>query len=326
MKTILRQTALASIAILFLLGGTSAAFASSPQTLSTTMVGGVSNLGAQIYNVSGGQTAFAMIAGQTINSSTAHLQYNFMAIQNGLNTKGFATLRFSGMTTGGVSVSVSGTFVVNSIVPAAELPVGCSANCQSALPFFFLGTSSNVQMTVAGSTQTVSETMQIESPYFNPWGAPIVLASTDNSIVIAATYTQGSILWAGTKVSGAMFGTIGTTQASGTFNMTSGELENLVTGRSIDAGTISFNSMTPSSLNVNGVYFGTSTIPTTGTSDCSASTGIPGTCTETGFQSIGQFTMSGISGSYNTTWGVPALGFSSAVSATVSQHGNYGQR
>jgi hypothetical protein len=326
MKTILRRTALASIAFLFLLGGTNAAFASSPQTLSTTMVGGVSNLGAQIYNVNGGQTAFAMIAGQTINSSTAHLQYNLMVTQNGLNTRGVATLRFSGMTTGGVRVSVSGTFAINSIVPAAELPMGCSSNCQSALPFFFLGTSSNVQMTVAGSTQTVPETMQIESPYFNPWGAPIVMASTDNSIVIAATYTQGSILWAGTKVGGAMFGTIGTTQTSGMFNMTSGEFENLVTGKSIDAGVISFSSMTPLSLNANGFYVGTSTIPTTGTSDCSASTGIPGTCTETGFQSIGQFTMSGISGSYNTTWGVPALGFSSSVSATISQHGNYGQR
>jgi hypothetical protein len=103
--------------------------------------------------------------------------------------------------------------------------------------------------------------------------------------------------------------------------MTSNETENLVTGKSTDKGTISFSSMTPSSLNANGHYIGTSTIPTTGTSDCSASTGFPGTCTESGFQSIGQFTMSGISGSYNTTWGVPALGFSASVNATVSHHG-----
>ena len=108
--------------------------------------------------------------------------------------------------------------------------------------------------------------------------------------------------------------------------MTSGELENLVTGSAIDAGTISFSSMTPSSLDAKGFYVGSSTIPTTGTSDCSASTGIPGTCTETGFQSTGHFTMSGISGSYNTTWGVPALGFSSAVNATVGQSWNSGQR
>jgi hypothetical protein len=325
MKTIIRRTALTSIAILFLLGGTSAAFASSSQTLSTTMIGGVSNLGTQVYSVNGGQTAFAMIAGQSINPSTANLRYDLMVTQYGLNTKGFATLQFSGTTTGGANVSVSGTFNINSIVPAAELPLGCTTNCQSALPFFFLGTSSNVRMTVAGTTQTVSETMQIESPYFNPFGAPIVLASTDNSIIIAATYTKGSIMWAGTNVGGVMIGTLGNTKTSGTFNMTSGELENLVTGNSIDAGTISFSSMTQSSLDAKGFYVGTSTIPTTGTSDCSAMTGIPGTCTETGFQSIGQFTMSGITGSYNTMWGVPALGFSSSVSATVSQHSSYGQ-
>jgi hypothetical protein len=325
MKTIIRRTALTSIAIMFLLGGASAAFANTSPTLSASMIGGVSNLGTQVYSVNGGQTAFAMIAGQTINASTAQLRYTFMVTQTGLTTKGFATLHFSGTTTGGANVSVSGNFNVNSIVPAAELPLGCSTNCQSALPFFFLGTSSNVQMTVAGSTQTVSETMQIESPYFNPWGAPIVLASTDNSIVIAATYTKGNIMWAGTNVGGVIFGTLGTTQTSGTFNMTSTEFENLVTGNSFDAGTISFSSMTQSSLNAKGFYVGTSTIPTTGSSDCSASTGIPGTCTETGFQSIGQFTMSGISGSYNTMWGVPALGFSSTVSATVSQHSGYGQ-
>ncbi|MGH9919924.1 MAG: hypothetical protein ACRD6W_13805 [Nitrososphaerales archaeon] len=325
MKTFIQKTALTSIAVLFLLGGANAAFASTSQTLSTTMVGGVSSLGSQTYTVAGGQTAFAMIAGQTINPNTANLQYNLIVEQYGLNTIGYAYLSFSGTTTGGVNVAVNGRFSVNSMVPAAELPLGCSRNCQSALPFFFLGTSSNVQVTVAGQTQTVPETLQIESPYFNPWGAPIVLASEDNSIVIAATYTRGSIVWTGTQDGGDMFGTLGTTQVSGAFNMTSTEFENLVTGNANDMGTISFSSMTPSSLNNRGFYSGTSTIPTTGTSDCSASTGIPGTCTETGFQSIGQFTMNGISGSYDTTWGVPALGFSSTVSATVGQSWNSGQ-
>jgi hypothetical protein len=324
MKTIIRRTVLTSIAILFLLGGANAAFASNSQTLTTTVIGGVSNLGTQTYHVKGGQTAFAMIAGQMIDPTTANLKYSMTVTQDGLTTDGSATLRFSGMTTGGANVSVSGTFDINSIVPAAELPMGCSTNCQSALPFFFLGTSSHVRMTVAGATQIVSETMQIESPYFNPWGAPIVLASMDNSIVIAATYTKGDIKWTGTTVGGAMLGTLGTTTASGMFNMTSNESENLVTGNSTDRGTISFSSMTPSSLNAKGHYVGTSTIPTTGTSDCSVLTGIPGTCTETGFQSTGQFTMSGISGSYNTSWGVPALGFSASVSATVPQN-SHGQ-
>jgi len=326
MKTFMRSTLLTSISVLFLLGGANAAFASSPQTLHVTVLGGVNNLGTQIYNVSGGQTAYAMIAGQPVDPTTATLQYRLFATQSGLTTNGYASLSFTGTTTGGAAVSVSGRFSVSSIVPAAELPYGCTTTCNSALPFFFVGTSSNAQMTIAGSTQTVTETLSIESPYFNPWGAPIVLASADNSIVIAATYTQGSILWAGTKVGGAMFGTFGNSAASGTFNMTSGEYENLVKGTTFDAGTISFSSMNPSSLNARGFYTGSSTIPTTGTYDCSASTGIPGTCTETGFQSGGQFTMNGMSGGYNTSWGVPAMGFSSSVNATIGQSWTSGQR
>jgi len=229
------------------------------------------------------------------------------------------------------------------MIPAAELPVGCTTACTSALPFFFIGTS-NVQVTMAGTTQTVPETMQIESPYFNPFGAPIVLASADNAIVIAATYTRGTIAWTGTQFAGQIVGLLGTTQVSGVFNMTSSEHENLVTGTANDKGTMSFNSMTPSSLSVKGTYTGSSTIPTTNTSDCSFLTGIPGTCTETGFQSTGKFWMSqssptasdhesghssgsngnsqSISGSYSGTWGVPALGCLTSITATVSQTSN----
>ena len=326
MKTFIRSTLLTSIALLFLLGGANAAFASTQQTLTATEVGGVNSLGNQIYNVKGGQTAFAMIAGQAVDPTTATLQYNFYATQNGLNTNGYATLTFSGMTAGGVAVSVSGSFTINSVVAAAELPYGCTTTCNSELPIFFMATSPSVQVTVAGATQTVPEALSIESPYFNPWGAPIVLASADNSIVIAATYTQGSILWMGTKVGGAIVGTLGTSTASGTFNMTSAEYEDLVKGIAFDAGTISLSAMTPSSLNSRGFYTGSSTIPTTGTSDCSALTGIPGTCTMTGFQSTGHFNMNGMSGSYSTSWGVPALGFSSSITATVGQSWNSGNQ
>jgi hypothetical protein len=322
MRTMIRRTTLASIALLFLLGGTTAAFADTSQTLSATMVGGVSNLGTQIYSVSGGQVAFAAIGGQTVDPTSATIQYSLFVTQNHMSTWGYASVRFSGQTTGGASVSVNGQFNIRDIVPAAVLPVDCTTQCQSELPFFFVGTSSNVKMTIGTSTQTVAETLNIESPYFNPWGAPIVLASADNSIVIAATYTQGTIFWSGTQVGGAVFGTLGTAPAAGKFSMTTGELENLVKGTAYDAGTIQFTSMTPSSLNARGYYTGTSTIPTTGTSDCSAATGIPGTCTETGFQSTGKFTMNGMSGAYSTTWGVPALGFSSSVTATVSPTGD----
>jgi hypothetical protein len=329
MTTNIRKATLTSLAILLLLGGATSTFAEQQQgprghagqaqTLNATMTGGVNDLGTQVYSVKGGQVAFAMIAGQPVDPTTATIQYNFLANQHGLSTKGSASIHFAGNTASG-NVSVSGTFSINSIVPAVELPYGCSTSCTSALPFFFLASSSNVQVTVGGSTQTVAETMRIESPYFNPFGAPIVLASADNSIIIAATYTRGNMQWTGTQVGGAISGTLDTTQVSGILNMTTSEHENLVTGTATDKGTISFSSMTPKSLNARGSYTGTSTIPTTGTWDCSAMTGIPGTCAQTGFQSTGKFAMGGMSGTYWTTWGVPALGCSSTLSATVPQN------
>jgi hypothetical protein len=329
------------MALLLLLSGATAAFADEnghqnghqdqTQALNATMTGGVANFGSQFYYASGGQVAFAMIAGQPVDPASATIQYSFLASQTGLSTKGYAKVQFSGTTTNGASVSLSGTFNINGMVPAVQFPQDCATNCQSALPFFFLASSPNVQLTVGTSTQTVAETLQIESPYFNPWGAPIVLASTDNSIVIAATYTKGSILWAGTTLAGTIVGTLGTAAASGTFRMTNTEYENLVAGTASDAGSISYSSMTPSSLNAKGHYTGTSTIPTAGALDCSAATGIPGTCSWTGFQSGGRFTFTSngdaaITGTYSTAWGTPALSFVSTVSATVSQNGGSNNR
>ncbi len=331
MKTLIRRTALTSIAILFLLGGTTAAFADNnqhdaqaSQTLTGTMIGAVLNLGTQTYSVSGGTVAAAYIGGQPVDPTTATIKYSFFATQKGFTTKGFAHIDFSGMTATG-SVSVEGNFNINNTLPAAAVPLGCTTTCNSELPYNFLGSSSNVQVTVGGSTQTVTETMQFESPYWNPFGAPIVLASTDNSIIIAATYTRGTIVWKGTQVGGTIAGLLGTTPASGSYTLTSGEVENLVNGSAIDAGQIQFSSMTPSSLNARGFYGGNSSIPTSPTVDCSPA-GLPGTCTATGFLSTGKFRMGGITGSYSTNWGIPALQPTSTLTAQVSQHGASGDR
>jgi len=328
MKTLLRSTVLTSIAILFLLGGTTAAFADTTrsQTLSLTVpLGVVTDLGTQVYTVEGGQVAFAEIAGQTLNPG-ATIQYSFSATQSGTNTNGVASIQLTGTTGSGPAtpVSVSGTFTINGILPAAVIG-------QSELPFVFSTGTSNVQIAVGGPAQTVPESLSIESPYFNPFGAPIVMASPDGAIVIAATYTQGTILWMGTQVAGPLTGTLGTTQVTGTLILTSGELENLVTGTAIDTGTMKFSGMTPASLNsYGGFYTGSDTIPPpVGTSpypagpaaswDCSPTFGIPGTCTETRFQSTGTFTRGVIYGTYTSTWGVPALEFTSTITASVAQ-------
>ena len=321
MKTLLRSTILTSIAMVFLLGGATAAFADNnqqqTQALSLTVpIGGVTDLGTQIYTVSGGQVAYAEIGGNALNPG-ASLEYNFVATQNNMNTRGSVSISLSGTTTIGgatVPISMSSHFNINGAVPGAVIG-------QSELPFVFVTTTSNVQVTVAGSTQTIPESLNIESPYFNPWGGPIVMASTDQAIVIVATYTQGTILWTRTQVSGPVAGTLGaSTPVTGTLTLTSGELENLVKGTAVDAGTITFSGMAPASLNANGFYTGSDTIPLpvgtsgyqygpdgipTGTPavwDCSPYFGIPGTCTETGFQSTGKFTTGGISGAYVTSW------------------------
>lgn len=318
MKTYVRRTALTSIALLFLLGGTSAAFATSPQTLNMSVpVGGVTNLGTQVYNVSGGTVGYAEVLGQTIDPG-ATLQYNLVATQTGLRTQGYASINLVG-TTGGVPITMRGIFNIVTSVPGAVIG-------NSEVPFYFVTDTSNVQVTIGGQAQTIPESINIENPYFNPFGAPIVIGSNDGYIGIVATYDQGNILWIGSQVTGALVGTLGSTHVSGTATLNSGELENLVTGQAIDAGTITFSGMTPSSLNANGLYTGKSTIPAPGpNSDCSSyTTGIEGTCTITGFQSTGSFTAGPISGSYSTTWGAPAVTFTTTITATVAQIGNSG--
>jgi hypothetical protein len=326
MKTSIRRTALTSIAILMLLGGTTAAFADSPQTLNATLVGGVTNLGTQIYNFGGGQVVGGFIGGSAVDPS-ATIQYSVQATQDGPSTRGSASLKFS-ETVGGVPIGISGTFNVIGADAAYALPNGCTTSCQSVLPFDFVATSSDVQLTQGTATTTTPVTLLIESPYMNPFGGPLYIMSMgadgtpDGLMYIAATYTQGTILWMGSQTGGSVTGTLNGTPVSGSFSQTSYEYENLVTGNAYDAGTIRFSSVTPSSLNAQGFYSGTSTSPTTGAIDCSSWTGMPGTCYMTGFQSNGHFKMGGISGTYQTTWGVPAIGFQSTVLASVTQTGN----
>jgi hypothetical protein len=138
MKTFLRRTALASIAIIFLLGGSTAAFADSgdhsqsSRTLSATMTGQVLSLGTQTYTVGGGQVAYAYVGGQPVNAAT--IKYNYYATQDGFTTKGFAHLDFSGTAADGTSVAVSGDFTISSVVPAMAIPIGCTTTCTSELP------------------------------------------------------------------------------------------------------------------------------------------------------------------------------------------------
>jgi hypothetical protein len=183
-----------------------------------------------------------------------------------------------------------------------------------------------------------------------------MMVSTDGAIVVAATYDKATLDWKGTTVTGTIKGALGGTQVHGTMTLSSNEHEDFVTGvTDYDNGTMSFTNMSPKYLNVQGTFQGTSTIPKPGgfacmvvqwlystpcTQDCTAYFGslglpvIPGTCTQTGFQSFGKFSLQGqrtsegwgqattVTGSYSTTWSSPALGFVTAAFATCTYQGN----
>jgi hypothetical protein len=392
MKTMIRRTALTSLAILAVLAGTTAAFAyqqvgNNSQPLSFTIgtpqapAGYVVNLGDQMYTVSGGKVVLQMpstncpggpgtcltgtsILGQPLSSANVHFSLNAQ-VQN-LQVSGFVSFSLTGMS-GREPISVSGSYSISNAetsTPANAIQnlgsgtcTGRAANACSELPLSFVG-QANVQVQVGNAKpQYMEETMMVENPYLNPFGAPIVIASSDFDFVIVATYNVGNIMWTGVQVAGPISGTFGSgsaqTPVTGTLTLSSFENENLVTGTATDSGSADLVGMTPTTLNVNGTYTGTSVIPTstTGNSpeqDCSPNLGFapsaPGTgvCTETGFNSIGKYTMSNVNyyfnspynansnngqetvvGSYNTTWTSPALAFSTTSTATVTNQPYY---
>lgn len=363
-STTLRRSVLVGTALLLLIGG-NAAFAApgantTTQPISFTVgsptnpLGTVVDLGDQKYTVSGGQVVLAMIDGQLLDPG-ATLKFSLTAEVKGISTTGHANFALQGMV-GGQPISVSGNFPISSKQTLANVLPGPSGSCTgkeanscSELPVFFAGTA-NVQVKTGSAaapsgpgpappTPAQGTTMELENPYFNPFGAPIVLTSADGSIFIVTTYNVGNITWKGSSVTGPITGTLGTsTPISGTIVLNTTETENLLAGTAVDRGVIAFESMTPATLNTQGTpgtYTGTSYIPLpTPGNDCSAAFGFPGLgiCTQTGFNSVGQFTTQGgppgpgpaqqrqtiISGSYVTTWTTPALMFSSTTAGSVT--------
>jgi hypothetical protein len=330
------------------------------------MGGTVLNAGYQNYIIHGGSIVTGTILGKTLLASASPtfvtddatpltLNYDLQAQVSGLGASGVAQFQTSGRTVNGARVTVQGQAQIVGM-QSQSLPLGCTTTCTSGIPVFFVGVAVT-DITIGSSpTQHITSTMLFESPYFNPWGNPIMIVSTDGAIVIATTYDKATSDWKGTSVSGTIQGSLGTYPVQGTMTLSSNEHEDFVTGvTTYDNGTMSFTNMSPKSLNVQGTFKGTSVIPKPGTvacatvlalystpctQDCSAYFGslglpvIPGTCTQTAFQSTGTFSLLGqrtddgviqtttVSGSYITTWSAPALGFVSTAIATVTQTGS----
>ncbi len=328
MNVTARRTALAITAIIVLLGGAAPALAyTQPQQLNLTSnpMGGVTDLGAQTYTVAGGQVVFALINGVPLSNPS--LQYGFVASENTGVMSGAGAMRLTG-TLSGQSITISGNFGIDD----AQFIASAGYN---ALPGYFISDSPNLNVNTGGNTQRFGLPLAIETPYANPFGGPIVMYSGDCLIpnttscylTIVTTYNIGTIYWQGSQVSGPVTGTLGSTPVSGTASNSGNEFENLVTGYAIDQGTTTFTGFAIPSLNGNGNYHGTSTIPPGGQDCSSALTGIDypvPTCMYTGFQSSGHWALGQFRGTYSTTWTSPAFAFTTQLQGSASQNSNSG--
>jgi hypothetical protein len=294
--------------------------ASHQNTLSLSLAGETVNSGTQQYNVDGGQLLYASIMGEPVNVTSAQLEYSYQTTVTGLSTQGMSALQLTGTTVDGQPVSLVAQGAVMDMIPAADLPLGCTVgvDCASAIPALFLGVS-QVSASVGSTSLSYQVPTEFESPYLNPWGGPIFMASTDNSFVIVATYSRGTIAWRNVGVSGVATGTFNGKQVSGDFTMKVNSYENLVTGVEFDRGSLALSAMSSPKLDMSGRIVGMSTIPIQGAYSCASQAMPAGTCTVTGLTSSGVVTLSNhhmeLVGTYETSWDSPALAFTSTVNA-----------
>ena len=335
MKTL--TTAALTLLVAFLLMGSGALVthaatpqdqSQSQQQLSLGVQGYILNAGTQQWKVSGGSLLGAQLGQQLVQ--TGSVQYRLNAKVQGLSATGSFSMSLSGTTASGQSASLTAQGPVVGMIPSICFPnydvpssTGtCASGDTSAIPGFFEAAVS-MSETIGTTTTSTPEMLLVESPIMSPWGAPIAISSVDGSVNVIATYQTGMVTWLGVQLTGPLSGTLGSQAVTGTFYQTTNAVENLVSGSETELGTISFQGMSISSLNSNGVYMGSSTVPTAGSYDCSALAGLPeGTCTETGLTSTGMFQMFGsvsIQGSYQVWWPAPSITCSGTITATVSQ-------
>jgi hypothetical protein len=336
------------------------------QSFSLAIAGEVVNAGNQHYNIQAGgpaihgrdQPVSASVLGTSLNlTKPLNFNYHLDTKVSGLTVTGNAAFQLMGTLVNGSNINLEGNAQIVGAIPAVCLPsfsmaAICASTDTSEVPAFFLGLA-NIHFTVITPTTPPGKTrgpptpptppenvnlngvqVMFESAYLNPFGNPIVIASSDfYTLSIVAPYTQATIDWSNVAVTGELGGTLGQKVVSGTFAEVSQQHEDLVAGTTHDSGTIAFsnvldqNGNAVSALDVAGRYTGASTIPTVGSYDCSASIGFPansGVCTETGFLSTGNFNLHGqgnsITGSYSTSWTVPAFAFSGTASGTAVYH------
>ena len=338
-----RILALAPVIVLLLMGG-NVAFASAPQhvPLALSMTGGIGAAGDQHYVLAqDGVIAYASIFGKTIKPHSSSLDYSLVADVHGLSVSGHANVHLVASSLDGQKVVLNGKVVIQGMVPAEVFTSG-------AIPSAFLGLLTGT-VTIGRDSETIALPVSLESPFINPFGGPIVLATLDvpSSIVLVTDYNVAKIQYSNVQLfTLSVTGKLGQSPVTaGSAALTTRSIENLVRGTETETGSIAFTGMTPSLLDSSGHYSGSSIIPSENqclstygfepcTLDCTAYLpllmGAPsldlsslptGLCTITGFISSGSFNSVGahvvIRGTYTTVWDVPAVTFGCPSSAVT---------
>lgn len=327
---------LSILALLLIAGSISAGMSSysfatssnSQQSLTMSIQsGGITNAGPQQWTMSGGVLAAAEDTATTIlgDATWTSVTYSMTASVNGLTASGHFKLELTGTTKAGQQIMVKMYTRIVGAIPAVCFPSysvtgTCAPGDTSEIPAYFLATGHVRIETGTSLSPKYSISLVIEDAALNAFGSPIVISSTDSTFLVVATYSSAHTDWQGVQTAGELTGSLGSTSVSGAFTQTIHTEEDYITGTAQDYGQIYLVGMSPSSLDSHGQFHGTSTIPTTGTIDCSPS-GLPGTCTETGYNSAGTFTMSdpggsSLQGSYNVQWPAPSITFGGNITGT----------
>jgi hypothetical protein len=308
----------------------SPAFASSggtkqSQSLSLTLEGMITNAGSQSYEIGGGQLVGGSLFGQALAPS--EMSFSLDASVHGPQAaSGWGSIQ--------LGTSFSARVTITGVIAAAVFPLSptdysnCNPKkqtCNSEIPLFFTGMATITK----GGNGLYQIPIAIESPYWNPFGGPIVITSldsiTDPSISLVVSYTSATIYWSGVQIQGVISGSLGGGSVSGSFSQTINSWENLVSATESDFGSIAFVGMSNPSLNAYGGFVGHTTFSLANSYDCASEFGLPeGTCTATGATSDGSFWMIGrgslISGTYHTVWSVPSLFTTTTVMAAVTKY------
>jgi hypothetical protein len=314
----------------------SAAKSDNQKNISLSIQNGIiENAGPQDWKMSGGNLVTAVIASSPLVTSWSDLHYSLNATVNGVTSSGTFRFHILGTTADGKNAHLRLNAAVIGSVPGVCFPSysvngTCTATDTSEIPAYFVVAGTLITGSSSSDATRTSVTLLVEVAALNPFGQPIVISSVDNSILIVATYNHARTLWGGVQVGGNVNGTMGkaNTPVSGYFAEKIVTTENYVTGVARDQGQISLVGMSPSTLNAQGTFHGTSTIPTVGSFDCSPP-GLPGTCLATGFNSIGSFSLTNqkdwsIHGKYNVQWPAPSIIFGGTITAKLDVGSNSG--